>query len=101
MNTNRFKLFAAPRPIKIPKKLMILYVAIAAAAILTLYLLGKQILAFGILAIAFCGFALMDILFDMKENPPVRRFKKIQAVLTCVLAAVAVELLIFMLCRLS
>lgn len=70
----------------IPKRIAIIFWAVVGAAVLILVLLGRQLPAILTLGIGLCGFALTDVLVSIKDNPPVRRSRKIQTVFTCCLS---------------
>lgn len=70
----------------IPKRAAIVFWSVVGVIVLFLAVLGYQLPAILILGIGLCSFALTDVLISIKENPPVRRSRKIQTVFTCCLS---------------
>ena len=83
------------REIQVPKLLTILYWVIVCVGAVAAYMFIGQVLALTILAMGFCGFVFLDLIFDIKKNPPQKALKRVHAVLCFIFVGLAFALLIF------
>lgn len=83
------------RPVCVPKKILYPYAGAFALAALSAFALGYPVLAFLIFGVGVCGFLLLDLLFDIRINPPKKKGGKVFAVIACASSGCTILALVY------